>query len=96
MPKSRRDRAIAFTKTTKKQGLEPKEKTIETVRSLVDQYERIFVYSLDNSRNNHLKDLRTEFKSDSRLIFFSIVLKNIIIQILSGKEQTDPSCPGQK
>ena len=66
MPKSRRDRAIALTKTTKKQGLEPKEKTIESVRSLVDQYERIFVYSLDNSRNNHLKDLRTEFKSDSR------------------------------
>ena len=53
MPKSRRDRAIALTKTTKKQGLEPKEKTIESVRSLVDQYERIFVYSLDNSRNNH-------------------------------------------
>ena len=70
MPKSRRDRAIAFTKTTKKQGLEPKEKTIETVRSLVDQYERIFVYSLDNSRNNHLKDLRAEFKLDSRLIIF--------------------------
>jgi len=81
MPKSRRDRAIALTKTTKKQGLEPKEKTIESVRSLVDQYERIFVYSLDNSRNNHLKELRTEFKSDSR--FYQG--KNKLTQVALGK-----------
>merc|ERR1712128_106299 len=81
MPKSRRDRTIALTKTTKKQGLEPKEKTIETVRSLVDQYERVFVYSLDNARNNHLKDLRAEFKSDSR--FYQG--KNKLTQVALGK-----------
>ena len=50
----------------RKKGLETKEKIIEQVRTLVDAYDRVFVYSLDNSRNNHLKDLRAEFKTDSR------------------------------
>merc|ERR1711935_693403 len=53
----------------------------ETVRSLVDQYERVFVYSLDNARNNHLKDLRAEFKSDSR--FYQG--KNKLTQVALGK-----------
>jgi len=51
------------------------------VRSLVDQYERVFVYSLDNARNNHLKDLRAEFKSDSR--FYQG--KNKLTQVALGK-----------
>merc|ERR1712168_1166661 len=55
MPKSRRDRTIALTRTSKKQGIEHKEKIIEQVRTLCDTYERCFVYSLDNTRNNHLK-----------------------------------------
>jgi len=90
MPKSRRDRAIALTKTTKKQGLEPKEKTIETVRSLVDQYARVFVYSLDNARNNHLKDLRAEFKSDSR--FYQG--KNKLTQVALGKSDENEYASG--
>merc|ERR1712212_1102413 len=81
MPKSRRDRTIALTRTSKKHGLEYKEKTIENVRSLVDSYERCFVYSLDNARNNHLKMLRSEFKTDSR--FYQG--KNKLTQIALGK-----------
>ena len=41
-------------------------KVIEQVRNYCNQYERIFVYSLENTRNNHLKELRTVFKDDSR------------------------------
>ena len=41
-------------------------KVIEQVRNYCNQYERIFVYSLQNTRNNHLKELRTVFKDDSR------------------------------
>merc|ERR1711937_970568 len=81
MPKSRRDRTIALTRTSKKQGIEHKEKIIEQVRTLCDTYERCFVYSLDNTRNNHLKTLRSEFKNDSR--FYQG--KNKLTQIAMGK-----------
>lgn len=77
MPKSRRDRTVALTRTSKKQGIEHKEK----VRTLCDAYERCFVYSLDNTRNNHLKTLRSEFKNDSR--FYQG--KNKLTQIAMGK-----------
>jgi len=49
----------------------------------VDAYDRVFVYSLDNSRNNHLKDLRAEFKTDSR--FYQG--KNKLTQIALGKSE---------
>jgi len=90
MPKSRRDRNYALTKTNKKHGLEHKEKVIEQVRTYCSQYERIFVYSLENTRNNHLKDLRTVFKEDSR--FYQG--KNTLTKLALGKDVESEHLPG--
>jgi len=90
MPKSRRDRTYALTKTNKKRGLEQKEKVIEQVKTYCNQYERIFVYSLENTRNNHLKELRTVFKNDSR--FYQG--KNKLTQLALGKSEENETLPG--
>lgn len=90
MPKSRRDRTFALTKTDKKRGLEQKEKVIESIKGYCNQYERIFVYSLENTRNSHLKELRTVFKTDSR--FYQG--KNKLTQIALGKSEENETLPG--
>lgn len=90
MPKSRRDRNYALTKTNKKTGLENKQKVVEQVRTYCDQYKRIFVYSLENTRNNHLKDLRTVFKNDSR--FYQG--KNTLTKVAFGKSEEEEHLPG--
>lgn len=90
MPKSRRDRTYALTKTNKKHGLEHKEKIIEQVRNYCTQYERIFLYSLENTRNNHLKELRSAFKADSR--FYQG--KNKLTQLALGKSEENETLPG--
>ncbi|WAR17398.1 MRT4-like protein, partial [Mya arenaria] len=45
MPKSKRDKKISLTQTRKK-GLELKQKLIEDIRESVDQYARIFTFSV--------------------------------------------------
>jgi len=90
MPKSRRDKTYSLTRTKKKTGLEHKEKVIEQVRNYCNQYERIFVYSLENTRNNHLKELRTVFKDDSR--FYQG--KNKLTQIALGRTEEEETLPG--
>lgn len=51
-----------------KKTREQKEKLFQDIRDTVPKYERCFVLSFDNMRNNHLKDVRHEL-SDSRLFF---------------------------
>merc|ERR1711990_313341 len=90
MPKSRRDRTVALTRTSKKNGLEHKEQIISIVRKLCDSYDRCFLYSLDNTRNNHLKTLRSQFKNDSR--FYQG--KNKLTQVALGKNEENEYKPG--
>jgi len=68
MPKSRRDKDVSLTKV-KKKGAEGKQKLIDEIRKCVDSYEHIFVFSVENMRNNKLKDVRQDFKTDSRFFF---------------------------
>ncbi|KAL6419996.1 hypothetical protein ACFW04_011020 [Cataglyphis niger] len=67
MPKSKRDKKVSLTKTNKK-GLILKQRIVEDVKKCVEDYNRIFLISIQNTRNTKLLDLRTEWK-DSR--FFS-------------------------
>ncbi|XP_012217927.1 mRNA turnover protein 4 homolog [Linepithema humile] len=67
MPKSKRDKKISLTKTDKK-GLVLKQRIIEDVKKCVEEYNRIFLISLQNTRNTKLFNLRAEWK-DSRLFF---------------------------
>ncbi|XP_012284605.1 mRNA turnover protein 4 homolog [Orussus abietinus] len=78
MPKSKRDKKISLTKTSKK-GLLLKQQIVEDIRYCVEKYSRIFLFSVENMRNNKLKSLRSEWK-DSRFFFG----KNKIVALALG------------
>jgi len=61
MPKSKRDKKISLTRT-KKKGLESKQNLVEEMRKCVDDYARIFVFSVEHMRNNKLKDVRMQWR----------------------------------
>ncbi|XP_055848352.1 mRNA turnover protein 4 homolog [Episyrphus balteatus] len=84
MPKSKRDKKISLTKTDKK-GLAWKQQIIEDIRRCVEKYPNIFVFSVQNMRNNILKELRNEWKQNSRFIFG----KNRIMQIGLGRTKAE-------
>lgn len=79
MPKSKRDKKISLTKTSKK-GKALKEQIAEDIRSCASKYNRIFLISVHNMRNNKLKELRSEWK-DSRFFFG----KNKFIAVILGR-----------
>ncbi|EMR64726.1 putative mrna turnover protein 4 protein [Eutypa lata UCREL1] len=67
MPKSKRNRVVHMTNVTKKTR-EHKERLFENVRDSLSTYQYCFVFSVDNMRNTHLKEVRQDL-SDSRLFF---------------------------
>lgn len=69
---------------TKSKGLEWKQHIIEDIRSCVEKYTHIYVFSVTNMRNNLLKELRNEWKH-SRFFFG----KNRIMQLGLGKTESD-------
>ncbi|XP_043672939.1 mRNA turnover protein 4 homolog [Vespula pensylvanica] len=79
MPKSKRDKKISLTKTNKK-GKLLKQQIVEDVRNCATKYKRIFLISVQNMRNNIMKDLRNELK-DSRFFFG----KNKVIALALGR-----------
>ncbi|XP_053382630.1 mRNA turnover protein 4 homolog isoform X2 [Mercenaria mercenaria] len=83
MPKSKRDKRVSLTQTRKK-GLELKQKLIEDIRENVDRYARIFLFSVHNMRNTHLKDVRQDWKH-SRFYFG----KNKVMSLALGRTHTD-------
>lgn len=80
MPKSKRNRFVSLTETRKKTFSQQKESLINDVRECVDNYARIFVFSVKNMRNSKLKDVRQEWKQ-SRFFFG----KNKVMSIALGK-----------
>jgi mRNA turnover protein 4 len=64
MPKSKRAKVFHLTQVTKK-GREQKDKLFSNIRECIPQYQHCFVFSVDNMRNNYLKDVRHEL-SDCR------------------------------
>ncbi|KAG7290856.1 hypothetical protein NEMBOFW57_000861 [Staphylotrichum longicolle] len=67
MPKSKRAKVYNLTQVSKKTR-ENKDKLFANIRECIPQYQYCFVFSVDNMRNNYLKDVRREL-SDSRLFF---------------------------
>lgn len=66
MPKSKRNRVVHMTNVTKKTR-EHKERLFENVRDSLSTYQYCFVFSVDNMRNTHLKEVRQDL-SDSRFV----------------------------
>eukprot|EP00093_Oithona_nana_P000876 00876.XXX_1008_63_1 [CDS] Oithona nana genome sequencing. len=85
MPKSRRDRKIALSKTQKKIGLETKQAMVDKIRGAVDEYPRLFVFSVDNMRNTHFKHIREEWASHSK--FF--MGKNRVMALALGRTEAE-------
>jgi len=83
MPRSKRDKKISLTKT-KKKGMELKDKLYNDVRKCVDDYARIFTFSVQNMRNNKLKDVRQEWR-ESRFFFG----KNKVMALALGRSSSD-------
>jgi mRNA turnover protein 4 len=65
MPKSKRAKIVHLSKTDKK-GKELSQKLFANVQEAADNYQHVFVFSVDNMRNSYLKEVRAEFSSDSR------------------------------
>ena len=66
MPKSKRAKIVHLSKVEKK-GKEHSEKLFRSVRDAADEYPFIYVFAVENMRNNYLKDIRAEL-SDSRSV----------------------------
>ncbi|KAG7199494.1 hypothetical protein KM043_014114 [Ampulex compressa] len=88
MPKSKRDKKISLTKTSKK-GLVLKQQIVDDVRNCVEKYNQIFLISVQNMRNNKLKDLRIDWK-DSRFFFG----KNKVMALALGKSPEEEPAEG--
>ena len=64
MPKSKRAKVVHLSKTTKK-GKQLTLKLYANIQECIPKYRYIYVFAVDNMRNNYLKDVRTQL-SDSR------------------------------
>ncbi|XP_066581784.1 mRNA turnover protein 4 homolog [Prorops nasuta] len=99
MPKSKKDKKISLTKTSKK-GVILKQRIIEDVRNCVAKYDRIFIILVQNMRNNIMQNVRTEWK-DSRFIFgrnkvIRMALENSSeAEIAEGLQQLSKALKGQ-
>ncbi|TDH73480.1 uncharacterized protein CCR75_003085 [Bremia lactucae] len=83
MPKSKRQRTKPLTKANKK-GNELKKSVVDAIRNAVNTYDSIFVFTFQNMRSNHFKDVRMEFK-DSR--FF--LGKNKVMKLALGRSKEE-------
>jgi mRNA turnover protein 4 len=71
MPKSKRAKVVHLSKTDKK-GKELSQKLFANVQEAADNFQHIFVFSVENMRNSYLKQVRAEF-SDSRYVYLSSI-----------------------
>mmetsp|Transcript_131155 Transcript_131155/g.195464 ORF Transcript_131155/g.195464 Transcript_131155/m.195464 type:complete len:231 (+) Transcript_131155:91-783(+) len=92
MPRSKRARLVALTKTPKRGTRDHKATFIKDVRDAVDNHESLFLFSYENMRSNKFKDIRMHFrpKKDEMDVPSRIFLgKNKLLQIALGKTPED-------
>ncbi|XP_053664818.1 mRNA turnover protein 4 homolog [Anopheles marshallii] len=91
MPKSKRDKKVSLTKTDRK-GLSNKQQIIEDIQQCREQYDNIFLFSVQNMRNSKLKDVRTEWKN-SRFFFGKNRVMQLGLKLINDDEndQNDES-----
>uniref|UniRef100_A0A182MNM5 Ribosome assembly factor mrt4 n=1 Tax=Anopheles culicifacies TaxID=139723 RepID=A0A182MNM5_9DIPT len=89
MPKSKRDKKVSLTKTDRK-GLSNKQQIIEDIQQCREQYDNIFLFSVQNMRNSKLKDVRTEWKN-SRFFFGKNRVMQLGLKLISDDENDEPT-----
>ena len=72
---------VHLTQTEKRATRDHKSKYIEQVREAIDQHDAVYLINYENMRSNKFKDVRLEFRNDSR-IFLG---KNKLLQIALGR-----------
>lgn len=83
MPKSKRNKVVSLSKTTKK-GFETKKDLVGQVQACCDEYASLYVFSVENMRNQKIKDVRQEWRT-SRFFFG----KNKVMTLGLGKTKED-------
>ncbi|VDM53111.1 unnamed protein product [Angiostrongylus costaricensis] len=83
MPRSKKDKEVSLTKVRKKTR-EAKKTLISEIRSSVDKYKTLFVFTIEDMRSTHFTEVRQRFKANSRFFFG----KNNVMAIALGR---DPS-----
>ncbi|MCJ1313900.1 mRNA turnover and ribosome assembly protein [Agyrium rufum] len=78
MPRSKRNKVMPMTKTPKKRK-ELSKRMFSNIQACIPQYPYLYVFSVDNMRNNYLKNVRTQL-SDSRMFFGKTKLTSIALQ----------------
>lgn len=90
MGRSRRERVVSLTQTRKHLvGREAKQEVLQDLRSAIDKYENIYVFTTENMRNTLLKQLRTTW-SDSRFFFG----RKKIAQVALGRTEAEEYLSG--
>lgn len=84
MPKSKRNKVVALTKT-KSKGRAGKEDLVTKVRGSVEEYKNAFVVSFQNIRSGPFKVVANQWRADSRFYLG----KNKVMQVALGKKPED-------
>ncbi|KAF7846122.1 hypothetical protein BT93_L5219 [Corymbia citriodora subsp. variegata] len=88
MPSSKRNRVIPTSKTRKNHKQQTRA-LASNIHAALDQYSRVFVFSVENVRNTFIKQVRVDF-SDSR-IFMG---KTKVMAVALGKTAETEHVPG--
>lgn len=88
MPKSKRNKQVTLSKTTKK-GRGHKELIINGIRDAAEKYSSIYVFNFQNMRNSKLKEFRDQLQSSSKFFLGS----NKVMQVAIGRSASDEIKP---
>mmetsp|Transcript_3446 Transcript_3446/g.3260 ORF Transcript_3446/g.3260 Transcript_3446/m.3260 type:complete len:231 (-) Transcript_3446:139-831(-) len=84
MPKSKRTKTVVLTQTDKK-NREHKSAFIQQVRDAVDKHDTLYLFSYENMRSNHFKNVRMHFRDDEESASRIFLGKNKLMQIALGR-----------
>ena len=95
MPRSKRATRASLAQTTTKKTRDHKTKYVDAVRSAIDAADRVYLFSYENMRSTHFKDVRCHFRGSSKKndnddgggrLFLG---KNKLLQIALGRTTAD-------
>jgi mRNA turnover protein 4 len=88
MPSSKRSKPVVLTQTDKK-NREHKSAFIQQVRDAVDDHDTLYMFSYENMRSNHFKNVRLHFRDDKESKSRIFLGKNKLMQIALGRNPED-------
>jgi mRNA turnover protein 4 len=69
MPKSKRSKVTTLTKTPIRTTKASKTALVNQVRSEIDQYDHVWLFSVGDMRNEGLKQVRSQWRGTGRFFF---------------------------